>query len=103
MEVLRYKWRAGDAVWLSHELLMEMKVATLYCFVGGNSIQRGAVDDSEASFFLNIKYGNFIASPSVHIATLGSLVDRPIYSMLQVSIHCSPSITCLGFLYAFVL
>ena len=40
----------------SHELLMEMKVATSYCFVGGNSIQTGAVDDSEASFFPNIKY-----------------------------------------------
>ena len=64
-------------MWLSHELLMEMKVATLYCFIGGNSVQIGAVDDSEASFFHrvsrpNIKYGNFVASPSVHIATLES-------------------------------
>ena len=33
------------------ELLMEMKVAALYCFVGGNSIQTGEVDDSEASPF----------------------------------------------------
>ena len=33
----------------SHELLMEMKVATLYCFVGGNSIQTGTADDSEAT------------------------------------------------------
>ena len=57
----------------SHELLMEMKVATLYCFVGGNSIQTGVVDDSEASFFPNIKYADYcVASPSVHIATIGS-------------------------------
>ena len=35
----------------SHELLMEMKVATLYSFVGGNSMQTEAVDDSEASLF----------------------------------------------------
>ena len=58
----------------SHELLMEMKVATLYCFVGGNSMQTGAVDDSEASFFPNIKYVNCVASlsVSVHIAIIGS-------------------------------
>ena len=35
----------------SHELLMEMKVATLYCYVGGNSMQTGAVDNSEARLF----------------------------------------------------
>ena len=56
----------------SHELLMEMKVATLYCFVSGNSIQTRAVDDSEASFFPNIKYANCVASPSVRIAIIGS-------------------------------
>ena len=56
----------------SHELLMEMKVVTLYCFVGGNSIQTGTVDDSEASFFPNIKYANCVASPSVHITIIGS-------------------------------
>ena len=67
MEVLRYKWR-GHAVWLSHELLMEIKVATLYCFVGGNSMQTGEAHDSEASFFPNTKYDNIVASPSVHIA-----------------------------------
>ena len=56
----------------SRELLMEMKVATLYCFVGGNSIQIGAVDNSEASFFPNIKYANCVVSPSVHIAIIES-------------------------------
>ena len=50
---------------------MEMKVATSYCYVGGNSIQTGAVDDSEASFFPNTKCANCIASPSVYIATVG--------------------------------
>ena len=39
-------------MWLSHELLMEMEVATSYCFVGGNNTQTGAiVGDSEANFF----------------------------------------------------
>ena len=40
---------------------MKMKVATLYCFVGGiySSIQTGVLDDSEASFFPNIKDSNF--------------------------------------------
>ena len=56
----------------SHELLMEMTVATLNCFVGGNSIQTVAVGDSEESFFPNIKYGNCVASPSVHITIIGS-------------------------------
>ena len=46
MGVVRYKW-GGHVVWLSHELLMEMEVATLYCFVGGSSIQTGVVDASE--------------------------------------------------------
>ena len=67
MGVVRYKWR-GHAVWLSYELLMELEVATLYCFVSGSSIQAGAADDSEASFFPNVKDGNLVASPSVHIA-----------------------------------
>ena len=35
----------------SRELLMEMKVVILYCFVGGNSMQTGEVGDSEASLF----------------------------------------------------
>ena len=38
----------------SRKLLMKMKVATLYCFVGGNSIQTGTVDDSEVSFFPSV-------------------------------------------------
>ena len=50
----------------SHELLMEIEVPTLYCFVGGNSIQKGAIDGSEASIFPNIKCGNFVASSSVY-------------------------------------
>ena len=54
MGVVRYEWR-GHAVWLSHELLIEMEVATSYCFVGGSSIQTGAVDASEVSFFLMLK------------------------------------------------
>ena len=54
MGVLRYEW-IEHAVWLSRELLIEMEVATLYCFVCGNSIQIGAVDDSEASFFPHVK------------------------------------------------
>ena len=37
------------AVRLSYELLIEMEVATLYCFVGGNSIQTGAVGGSKAN------------------------------------------------------
>ena len=56
----------------SHELLMEMNVTTLYCFVSGNSIQTRAVDDSEGSFFPNIKYANCVVSSSVHIAITGS-------------------------------
>ena len=68
IEVLRCKWR-GHEVWLSHELLMEMKVAILYCFISGNSIQTGAVDDTEAIFF---KYANSVASPSVNLTTLES-------------------------------
>ena len=71
MEVVRYKWR-GHAVWLSHELLMETEVVTLYCFVGGSSMQTGAVDASEVRFFTNVKDGTIVASPSVHITTLGS-------------------------------
>ena len=67
LEVLRYECR-GHAVWLLHEF-------TLYCSVGGiySSIQTGAVDDSEVSFFPNIKDSNFVASSSVHIATLDFL------------------------------
>ena len=61
MGVLRYEW-IEHAVWLSRELLIEMEVATLYCFVGGNSIQIGAVGDSKANFFSNVKDGNFVAS-----------------------------------------
>ena len=71
MEVIRYKWR-GHAVGLSYELLMEMEVVTLYCFVGGSSMRTGAVDASEVRFFTNVKDGTIVASPSVHIATLGS-------------------------------
>ena len=41
MGVVNFEWR-GHAVWLSHKLLMEMEVATLYYFVGGNNIQTGA-------------------------------------------------------------
>ena len=68
MGVLRYEWRrhvaaAGSAAF---KLLIEMEVATLYYFVGGNSIQTGAVGDSKANFFSNIKDGNFLASPSIH-------------------------------------
>ena len=68
MGVVRYEWR-GHAVWLSHELLMEMGVVTLYSFVGGCSIQTRAVDQ-KPSFFPNVKDGNFIAS--AHIATNAS-------------------------------
>ena len=57
---------------LSHELLTEMEVATLHCFVGGSSIQTMAVGDLEANFFPNVKDGNFVVSPSVYMATLGS-------------------------------
>ena len=39
------------AVWLSNELLIEMELVTLYCFVGDSSIQTGAVDASEVKFF----------------------------------------------------
>ena len=39
----------------------------LFYTVGGSSIQSGVVDDSKANFFPNI-----VASPSVHIATIGS-------------------------------
>ena len=76
MEVVRYKWR-GHAVWLSHELLMEMEVVTLYCFVGGSSMRIGEVDASEVTevrFFTNVKDGTIVASPSVHIAPLGSFI-----------------------------
>ena len=38
----------------SHKLVMEMKAATLYCFVGGNSIQTETVDDSEVIFFPSV-------------------------------------------------
>ena len=48
---------------------MEMKVAIVYCFISGNSIQTGAVDDIEASFF---KYANSVTSPSVNLTTLES-------------------------------
>ena len=58
-------------MWVSNELLMEMEFATLYYFLDDSSIQTGAVYDSEESFFPNIKDGNFVASPSVHINTLG--------------------------------
>ena len=80
---------------------MEMEVATLYCFVDGNNIQTGAIaGDSEANFFPNFKDGNFVASPSVHIATLGSFgIAKPIYSMPKVSSYYSLSVTSLGFLY----
>ena len=71
MGVVRYEWR-GHAVWLSHELLMELEVATLHCLVGGSSIQTMAVGDLEVNFFPNVNDGNFVASPSVHIVTLGS-------------------------------
>ena len=65
MGVVRYE-RREHAVWLSHKLLIEMEVATLYCFVGGSSIQIGAVNASKVSFLLNVKD---ISSPSVHIAS----------------------------------
>ena len=55
---------AGSAAF---KLLIEMEVATLYCFVGGNSMQTGAVGDSKANFFSNVKDGNFVPSPSIHI------------------------------------
>ena len=62
---------SGEDMWLavrfSHELLIEIEVATLYCFVGGNSMQTGAVGDSKANFFSNVKDGNFVASLSIHI------------------------------------
>ena len=47
---------------LSHELLMELEVATLHCFVGGSSIHTEAVGDLEANFFPSVKDGNFVAS-----------------------------------------
>ena len=59
-------------MWLSHELLMEMEVVTLYCFVCGSSMQTGAVDASEVRFLTNVEDGTFVTSPSVHIVTLGS-------------------------------
>ena len=52
--VVRYKWR-GHVVWLSHELLMEMEVVTLYCFVGGSSMQTGVVHASEVRFLQMLK------------------------------------------------
>ena len=72
-------------------------------FVDGNNIQTGAiVGDSEANFFPNFKDGSFVASPSVHIATLGSFgISKSIYSMPKVSSYCSLSVTCLGFLYIY--
>ena len=89
-----------------HELLMDMKVVTLYCFVGGKSIQTGAVDDSEVSFFPAIKYGNFVASPSelylhptvhMHIGNLNRRhtvaenfehwINWPIYQKIQEQLY----------------
>ena len=68
-----YEWR-GHAVWLSHEQLREIEVATLYYFVSDSCIQTGLLDDSdsETSFFPNVNDGNFVALPSVHVTTLGS-------------------------------
>ena len=64
-------------MWLSHELLsMEMEVDTLCCFVSVNSIQIGAVGDSEANFFPNFKDGSFVTSSSVHVTTLGSFASK---------------------------
>ena len=54
MGVVMYKWR-GHVVWLSHELLMEMEVVTLYCFVGGSSMQTGLVHSSEVRFLQMLK------------------------------------------------
>ena len=48
---------------------MEMEVAILYYFVDGNNIQTGVVGNSEASFFPNVKDGNFVSSPSLHTAS----------------------------------
>ena len=92
---------AGSAAF---KLLIEMEVATSYYFVGGNSIQAGAVGDSKANFFSNVKDGNFVASPSIHVHLfLDFLVDRPIYSMSKVSSHCNLSVTSLGFLYTYMI
>ena len=57
-------------MWLSHELLMEMEVVALYFSVGDSSMRTGAVDALEVRFFINVKDGTIVASPSVH--TLGS-------------------------------
>ena len=93
MGVVRYEWR-GHAVWLSHKLLMEMEVATLYYFVGGNNIQTGAVGDSEASFFPNVKDSNFVASPFLYTASY-SCMDL-LVGMGQF-IHCPkfPATACI--------
>ena len=64
-------------MWLSHELLlMEMEVDTLCCFVGVNSIQIGAIGDSEANFLPNFKDSCFVTSSSVHVTTLGSFGSK---------------------------
>ena len=55
MGVVRYEWRGGHAVWLSHKLLMEMGVVTLYSFVGSYRIQTRAVDDQKQASFLILK------------------------------------------------